>query len=31
MTALFPYIAFKNSKEALAYYEEVFAQLTLNV
>ncbi|PKR01404.1 VOC family protein, partial [Staphylococcus aureus] len=24
MTALFPYIAFKNSKEALAYYEEVF-------
>lgn len=24
MTALFPYIAFENSKEALAYYEEVF-------
>lgn len=31
MTALFPYIAFENSKEALAYYEEVFVQLTLNV
>lgn len=24
MTALFLYIAFENSKEALAYYEEVF-------
>ena len=24
MTALFPYIAFENSKEAIAYYEEVF-------
>lgn len=24
MTTLFPYLAFENSKEALAYYEEVF-------
>ena len=31
MTALFPYIAFENSKEALAYYEKYLVQLTLNV
>lgn len=24
MTALFPYLAFDNTKEAIAYYEEVF-------
>ncbi len=31
MTALFPYIAFENSKEALDITKKYLVQLTLNV